>query len=139
MALSKGQKRRIRREAEDNGIAAGVVIFWSAVGVVLVSVLGFVGFQEHWWYAQTAADNRAKVIQHGYENQTTLQDEITADIGQIHKLTLEADNGGNASDIATTQHDILVQLCSDASKLDAPLQGDQGTFVTSHCADGAPK
>ena len=123
------------------GFFTGLSILTVTILITGTLLVGLIigGWKAHWWFAQHNADNQAHVIQHGYANQSSLQAEITSDIQQVHQLKLEADNGGNASDIATTQHSILEQICGDAAKLDAPLQGDQGTFITDHCADGVAK
>lgn len=109
------------------------------ITLVMVAALVIGGWKAHWWFAQHNADNQAKVIQHGYANQSSLRDEITQDITKIDELNQEVSNGGNAQDAAVEQHHLLDVICADNDKLDSPLQGDQGDFVIAHCVDGHGK
>ena len=131
----------------DDITPAGVVrVFWRWfwVGVsalILVAALILGGWAAGWWFTAQNATRNAELTQNGYSNQTTLRQQVTAQLAAVETITTQiAANQSDRSLVAALdaqRMSVAGIVCSDAAEISGtPLPAPQAQWVSANCASG---
>lgn len=119
------------------------VIFWRwfwIAAAVLALLVGLIigGWQLGWWFTAQNATRGAENTQNGYANQTTLRQQITAQLAQVYTLTAEiAAHPDLAAAVKPQRAAIAAIICSDTAQITGtPLPAQQAAWVTVNCTAG---
>lgn len=117
---------------------------WSGVGLFVLVVAGGLivgGWQAGWWFSNQNTNRQAQQIQNGYSNQTTLHQQVTANIATVTSLTSQIGSAAStqqAADLKAQRAAVAATACQDAAEVSAadPLPAGQQQWISANCSSG---
>ena len=117
---------------------------WSGVAVLMAAVIVAIvlgGWQAGWWFSNQNVNRQAEQTQNGYSNQTTLRQQVTANIATADSITTQIAEAGNAGQVAALKAQraaVAATACMDASEVSSadPLPAGQQQWATVNCSNG---
>lgn len=122
-------------------LSAGVLAL--VLGLALLAGLGIASWKLNWFVAEKNADRQAHIIRRGYSNQETLREEMTKNIAEVNRVTVQI--AQSQSDPATVQalvaqRAVIVNIvCDSAAKItgDKLSSAQQAQWVQANCEAGS--
>ena len=117
---------------------------WAGVGVFgLAVVTGLIigGWQLGWWFQAQNATRQAQNTQNGYSNQSTLRQQVTAQLATVETITTQRAAAGTDQSVTAAlraqRMGIASIVCADAAQISGtPLPAEQAQWVSVNCSAG---
>jgi hypothetical protein len=121
---------------------APAVLVIGVLAVLVGAAICLVGWKIDGWFTNASANRQAHQTQNGYSNQTTLHQQVTANIATVTSLTTQIDgaaSGQQAADLKAQRMAIAGTACEDAAQVSTadPLPAQQQQWVVTNCANGS--
>lgn len=115
---------------------------WFGVGLLalaLIAALIVGGWRAGWWFAAQNATRQSELIQNGYSNQSTLRQQVTAQLANVNQITVQiAAHPDLASALKAQRASVAGTVCQDASEITGtPLPAQQAQWVSANCQAGS--
>lgn len=117
--------------------------FWVGAGaLVVLGGLIYAGHVFGWWLSAQDATHQSQNTQNGYSNQTTLRQQVTAQLATVTSITTQIAEAGSDQSMITAlkaqRMSIAGIVCQDASEITGtPLPAGQAQWAASNCLDGS--
>jgi hypothetical protein len=115
--------------------------FWIGVlGLALVAVLVVAGWRAGWWFRDQDANRQAELTQNGVSNQSSLRQQMEAQISNGYQLTSQiaaTPDAGERQALKAQRAAITGIACSDAAQIITPLGPSEQQWVSTNCQAGA--
>ena len=117
---------------------------WAGVGLLGLALLaGLIlgGWQAGWWFSNQNVNRQAQQTQNGYSNQTTLHQQVTANIATVASITTQITETTETTQIAALKAQraaVAATACQDASEVSSadPLPAGQQQWASANCSSG---
>jgi hypothetical protein len=115
---------------------------WFGVGVLALALLAALivgGWRAGWWFAAQNATRQSELIQNGYSNQSTLRQQVTAQLANVNQITVQiAAHPSLAGPLKAQRASVAATVCQDASEITGtPLPAQQAQWVAGNCSAGS--
>ena len=118
-----------------------------AAGVILLGALIIGGWQAGWWFTVQNAQRQGRLnnieahnIRDGYSNQTSLREQITAQIGNVDTATTQiaaTKDQSLISALTAQRAAFAATVCQDVSEVSGdPLPAQQAEWAAANCQAG---
>jgi hypothetical protein len=111
---------------------------YSLGGLVFLAAVIVGGWQLGWWFTAQNTTRQAELTQNGYSNQTTLRQQITAQLATVDQITTQiAAHPALAPSLRAQRMGVAGIVCGDAAEITgSPLPAQQAQWAAANCSDG---